>query len=144
RHLGVPVVGHIPVIAAAPTAAHEDTCGQPVLDTILCAYHQPRSREAEAYRGVRTALYFSSRGKEYKTIQVTSPDMGDGKSVTVANLGISIAQSGRTTILIDADLRRPRLHKLFGLQAQVGLTSIIRGEAKLEEAVQQCTVPGLS
>jgi capsular exopolysaccharide synthesis family protein len=144
RHLGIPVVGHVPLIAAAPTVVHDDASSQPVMDPILCAYYQPRSREAEAYRGVRTALYFSSQGKEYKTIQVTSPNMGDGKTVTVANLGISIAQSGRRTILIDADLRRPRLHELFGLSAQVGLTSVIRGDAELEEAIQQSAVPGLS
>jgi capsular exopolysaccharide synthesis family protein len=144
RHLGIPVVGHVPVIAATPTAGHDDTSSQPVMAPILCAYHQPRSTEAEAYRGVRTALYFSAQGKEYKTIQITSPNMGDGKTVTAANLGISIAQSGRRTILIDADLRRPRLHELFGLSAQVGLASVIRGEAELEEAIQQSAVPGLS
>jgi capsular exopolysaccharide synthesis family protein len=144
RHLGIPVVGHVPLIVAAPTVVHDDASSQPVMDPMLCAYHQPRSREAEAYRGVRTALYFSSHGKEYKSIQVTSPNMGDGKSVTVANLGISIAQSARRTILIDADLRRPRLHELFGLSARVGLTSIIRGDAELEEAIQQSAVPDLS
>jgi capsular exopolysaccharide synthesis family protein len=144
RHLGIRVVGHIPVIGAAPAAAQKTSVGQPTLDPILCAYHQPRSAEAEAYRGVRTGLYFSSNGKESKVIQVTSPNMGDGKSVTAANLGISIAQSGRKTILIDADLRRPRVHELFSLTAGVGLSSVIRGEAELEAAIQQIAVPGLS
>lgn len=141
RHLGVPVVGHISRITAEE--ATDDGSGQPALDPVLAAYHRARSPEAEAYRGVRTALYFSSHGKDYKLLQVTSPGMGDGKTTTVANLGISIAQSGKRILLIDADFRRPRLHELFGLSAPTGLASVLAGEAPLEGAIQETAVPGL-
>ena len=93
---------------------------------------------------MRTALYFSTHGKEYKLLQITSPGMGDGKTTTVANLGISIAQSGKRTLLVDADFRRPRLHELFGLSAPVGMATVLAGEATLDEAIQQSPVPGLS
>jgi capsular exopolysaccharide synthesis family protein len=139
RHLGVPVVGHVSRIVPEQTASGV----QPGLDPILAAFHRARSPEAEAYRGVRTALYFSSHGKEYRIIQVTSPGMGDGKTTTVANLGVSIAQSGKRTLLVDADFRRPRLHNLFGISARIGLASVLAGEARLEEATQQSVVAGL-
>jgi capsular exopolysaccharide synthesis family protein len=144
RHLGVPVVGHIARIGGEEAEARESLPGQPVLDPVLAAYHRARSPEAEAYRGVRTALYFSSHGKEYKLLQITSPGMGDGKTTTVANLGISIAQSGKRTLLVDADFRRPKLHELFGLSAPVGMATVLAGEAQLEQAIQESAVPGLS
>jgi capsular exopolysaccharide synthesis family protein len=144
RHLGVPVVGHISRIMADKEPMPDAVPGQPVLDPVLTAYYHARSPEAEAYRGVRTALYFSSHGKEYKLLQITSPVMGDGKTTTVANLGISIARSGKRTLLIDADFRRPRLHELFGIEAPVGMATVLAGETPLEDAIQQCPVPGLS
>src|SRR5262249_54339051 len=122
----------------------EGASGRPVLDPVLVAYHRARSPEAEAYRGVRTALYFSANGKEYKLLQVTSPSLGDGKSTTTANLAISIAQAGKQTLLVDADFRRPRLHEMFGLSAPIGLATVLAGEAPLEQAIQPSAVPGLS
>src|SRR5260370_1873862 len=83
------------------------------------------------------------QGREHSVIQVTSPDMGDGKTTLVGNLGVSLAQMGKRVLLIDADLRRPRLHKIFGLSAQVGLTSAIQGEAEINEVIQDGPVPGL-
>lgn len=139
RRLGLPVVGHIPYIPATHAVARG---GTPQLDPVLCAYHKPKSIQAESYRAVRTALYFSTQG--HQVIQVTSPDMGDGKSTLVGNLALSIAQSGKRVVLVDADFRRPRLHKLFGLSAQVGLASVIAGKTDLDNAVKQTGVPNLS
>jgi capsular exopolysaccharide synthesis family protein len=136
RRLRLPVVGHIPFVSIAK--------GKGPLDPSLLSFHCPGSPEAEAYRGVRTAVYFSTRGERHKVLQVTSPNMGDGKTTMIANLAVSIAQSGRKVVLVDADLRRPRVHRLFGLPARSGLALVVAGSADLAEAVQDSGVPGLS
>jgi capsular exopolysaccharide synthesis family protein len=143
RWLGLPVVGHIQHLQAGEESEEADAGGL-ALDPLLCTYYRPRSREAEAYRGVRTALFFDARGGGHKVIQITSPDMADGKSTLAANLAVSIAQSGKTIVLIDADFRRPRLHKMFGLSPKAGLASVIAGEAELPDAIQPSGIPGLA
>jgi capsular exopolysaccharide synthesis family protein len=101
-------------------------------------------RTAEAYRSIRTALYFSTRGDGHKVIQITSPEPGDGKSTLTANLAVVIAQSGKSVLLIDADFRRPRIHKLFGLEGIAGMSSVINGEVELADAVQSTSIKNLS
>ena len=142
--LGLPLLGHIPAFRPGKVAVREDDSDQPVLDPMLCSYHKARAIEAEAYRGVRTALYFSTHGQGHKVIQITSPDSGDGKSTLAANLAVSIAQSGKSVLLIDADFRRPRIHKLFGLPAAFGLASVIQGEIEMVEAIHHNVLPNLS
>jgi capsular exopolysaccharide synthesis family protein len=141
RRLGLPIVGHIWHLAPARETVPNGATG---LDPILCTYFQPKSVEAEAYRSLRTALYFSTSGKGHQVIQITSPGMGDGKTTLAANLAISIAQSGKRVLLIDADFRRPRLHRTFGLAGGVGLASVIIGEAVLRTAILETPVPGLA
>jgi polysaccharide biosynthesis transport protein len=143
RRLGLPIVGHIPFTARAQAAAGGAAAADQ-LDASLLTYHRPSAVEAEAYKGLRTALYFSTRGERHKVIQITSPNMGDGKSTLAANLAVCIAQSGKTVVLVDADCRRPRLHRLFGLRAELGLTSVIIGECGPQEAVLPTAVPHLS
>jgi capsular exopolysaccharide synthesis family protein len=110
---------------------------------MLCTHYRPASVEAEAYRGVRTALYFGPAAGR-KVIQITSAAAGDGKSLLAANLAVSVAQSGKRVLLVDADLRKPRLHRLFGLPEGPGLASILAGKAELDMAVQSSGLPGLS
>jgi capsular exopolysaccharide synthesis family protein len=143
RRLGLPVVGHIPFFQPRGDEV-SGADGEPVLEPSLCTYYHTKSREAESYRGVRTALYFSTRGQSHSVVQVTSPDMGDGKTTLVANLAVSIAQSGKRVLLVDADFRRPRLHKMFSVPAERGLASVISGEAELADVIQASTIPGLS
>jgi capsular exopolysaccharide synthesis family protein len=88
-------------------------------------------------------LYFSAHGEVPKVIQVTSPDAGDGKTTLAANLAVSIAQSGKRIILIDADFRKPRQHKLFHVSSEVGLASVIAEQAELKEAIQPTAVENL-
>jgi capsular exopolysaccharide synthesis family protein len=144
KRLGLPVVGHIPLMVADQEVVREAEATNSPLDPILYTHYRSLSREAEAYRGVRTALYFSLLGKDHKVIQITSPTMGDGKTTLAANLGVSIAQSGKRIILIDADFRRPRLHKVFGASAKVGLASVIAGDVALAAAIQDSGIAGLS
>ena len=142
RRLGYPLVGHIPFLKPDPEAAQ--AAGALALDPLLCTFDRPRSIEAEAYRAVRTALFFSTLGEEHKVIQVTSPSKGDGKSILAANLAVSIAQSGKKVLLVDGDCRRPRLHKIFALEARQGLASVLVGAVAASEAVVPTMVPGLS
>lgn len=148
RRLGLPIVGHVPFAPATATAdvvEVTDSAGNRVeLDPGLVTVHAPMSPEAEAFRGIRTALYFSTHGQRHKVIQVTSPNMGDGKTTVITNLAVAIAQSGRKVLLVDADLRRPRVHRAFGLAGKVGLSEVLLGTAEPEEATLATVVPNLA
>jgi capsular exopolysaccharide synthesis family protein len=135
RRLGLPVVAHVPIIEEH---GPPDDLAELPLDRALAIYHRPKSGEAEAYRSLRTALYFTTHGETNKVIQISSPNKGDGKSTIAANLAIAIAQSGKRVILVDGDMRRPRVHTLFGIKPDVGLGQVIMGEATVADAV----VPG--
>ncbi|HEY3967690.1 MAG TPA: polysaccharide biosynthesis tyrosine autokinase [Planctomycetaceae bacterium] len=135
--LGLPVVGHIPYIRVGKADATSD------IDASLCVFHHPKSNLSESYRGVRTALYFSTRGEGHKVIQVSSPNPGDGKSTLAANLCVAIAQSGKRTLILESDFRRPRVHKLFGIASDVGVTSVLSDEAELTDAIQETEIPNL-
>jgi capsular exopolysaccharide synthesis family protein len=146
RRLGLPLVGHIPYLDESDAvAAQNGSAGEHHdLAPSLWVYHHPTSVEAEAYRGVRTSLYFSTQDQKHKVVQVTSPHMGDGKTTLAANLAVSIARSGKRVVLVDADFRRPSVHKLFGLAAEEGLTSHLVGEASLAEVTRAGRVEGLA
>lgn len=94
----------------------------------LVTITDPRSPASEAYRTLRTNLSFYSLDKPLRTLVVTSPSAGEGKSTTVANLAVTYAQSGRRILLVDCDLRRPSLHELFNLNASPGLTNVVMEE----------------
>ena len=104
---------------------------------------QPMSETAEAYRTIRTAVFFAAPGEDMKTILVTSPAPGDGKTTSASNLAIALAQAGHRTLLLDADFRKPTQHKVFQIDPKVGLSSVIAGHVKLREAVRQTETPGL-
>ncbi len=91
----------------------------------LITLTDPRSPVSEAYRTLRTNLSFYSLDNPLRSLVVTSPASGDEKSVAVANLAVTMAQSGRRTVLVDCDLRRPSLHTFFNLSNDTGLTSMI-------------------
>ena len=90
----------------------------------LVTLSDPRSPVAEAYRTLRTNIEFSSLDRSLRTLLVTSPSPDEGKSTTLANLAVTMAQSEKKTILVDADLRRPSLHALFGVGNEAGLTTM--------------------
>jgi non-specific protein-tyrosine kinase len=94
----------------------------------LVAEREPRSPLTEAYRALRTNLQFSSLDNPVKTIVVTSAGPAEGKSLTASNLAVVLAQAGMSVILVDADLRRPVVHKIFGLKNHTGLTTWLVGQ----------------
>jgi len=111
----------------------------------LITISEPRSPISEAYRTLRTNLDFASLEQALKTLVVTSAGMGERKSTTLANLAAVSAQAGRQVVLVDADLRRPTLHQIFGLDNEVGLTSVMMDEAlSASPPLQDTAVEGLS
>ncbi len=97
----------------------------------LTLFTDPRSAAAEAYRTLRTNLIYSSAAHPIHTLVVTSAAGADGKSELVANLALAFAQGGHTTILVDADLRKPTQHELWGISNERGLTSMMLDDAAL-------------
>ncbi|MGA0871035.1 MAG: CpsD/CapB family tyrosine-protein kinase, partial [Planctomycetota bacterium] len=91
---------------------------------------------SEAARSLRTAVYFGSVDRSIKVLQVTSPDPSEGKSSITSCLALAMASSGQRTLLIDADLRRPRQHKLFDLENDVGLSSVLAKQVSLAAAIR--------
>lgn len=108
----------------------------------LVTISDPRSPASEAYRALRTNLSFYSLDKPLRTLVVTSPAAGEGKSTTIANLAVTMAQSGRRTVLVDCDLRRPTLHELFDRPMSPGLTSFVMDEVS-ELPLQETGVENL-
>ncbi|NLG70992.1 MAG: polysaccharide biosynthesis tyrosine autokinase [Chloroflexi bacterium] len=103
----------------------------------LVALHHPLHPVVETYRVLRTNLQFSSLDKPLNTLAVTSPGPSEGKSLTISNLAVVMAHSGLRVILVDADLRRPTLHKIFGVSNHYGITDIIlHGDTSPEEKLQ--------
>jgi capsular exopolysaccharide synthesis family protein len=107
----------------------------------LVSRSAPRSSPAEAYRSLRTAIQFLGLERSIRTLQFTSPSGPEGKTTTLANLAVVIAQAGLRVVIVDCDLRRPRLHDFFGLSNRIGFTSVLLQERTLEEALEP--VPGL-
>jgi capsular exopolysaccharide synthesis family protein len=104
----------------------------------------PLSPVAESYRSLRTSLQFAGHDGSMKTILVTSPMATEGKTSTIANLGVVLTKSGQSVVVVSADLRRPRLAKFFGVSDGVGLTSVIIGDATMSDALQPVDgAPGL-
>jgi succinoglycan biosynthesis transport protein ExoP len=98
----------------------------------------PRSALAEAYRSLRTNLDFMAINKPVKSILITSSGIGEGKTTVSANLATILAQGGKKVAIIDADMRRPRLHKLFGFEYSRGLSDIFLGKADIQDAITVC------
>ncbi|MEF8940962.1 MAG: polysaccharide biosynthesis tyrosine autokinase [Salinivenus sp.] len=133
RDHGHSVIGAVPSM----TALIEDefdgqetvTIDGRTLRTTLAMIVSPMSAPAEAYRRVRTNLQFARPDKDVQTLAVSSADKGAGKSTTSANLGLALASAGERTVIVDADLRRPWMHELFGVEREPGLTTTLYEDA---------------
>lgn len=125
-----------PVPFAVPSASSIRAARGTQFDPILMALLSPGAPVAEQYRALRTRMAQSDRGSAVDVVLVTSPGRGEGKSLTAANLALTTGQDFQTRIcLIDADLRTPRLHKLFGVADTPGLADVLSGGATLAEAL---------
>ncbi|MGQ9853501.1 MAG: GumC family protein [Candidatus Oleimicrobiaceae bacterium] len=149
--LGFSLLGTIPVIRAAqrdgrveelPQGRMDDETRQ--IEARLVTHLRPKSPISESYRTLRTNIQFARGQTPVRTLLVTSAGPKEGKSTTVANLAITMAQLNTRTLLVDADLRRPILHKLFGLSRGAGLTNLLVGKANLDEVLLPTPVENLS
>jgi len=113
-------------------------------DLGLVTISDPLSPISEAYRTLRINLQFATLGVQLRTLLVTSAGAGEGKSTTLANLAVTVAQTEQSVVVVDCDLRRPGLHKLFGLSNELGLTTMMADDQALDEPPLQPTeVDGL-
>lgn len=141
RHLGLPTLALIPHLATndkkkllGSGAGNGAGGGGP--GTSLITMDERTSPMAEAYRHLRTSLLFSSAGKPPQTILVTSSQPSEGKTTTAINTAITLAQGDADVVIIDCDLRRPRLHSHFGLDNQRGLTNYLSGDKQTEGLIR--------
>lgn len=104
----------------------------------------PKSPISEIYRLLRTKIQFFYKEQELKTVMVTSSQPGEGKSTAIGNLAVAYAQEGKSVLLIDADLRKPSLHRMFSLLNSQGLSTLLAGDTSLQEAIQETAVERLS
>ncbi|MBW3569487.1 MAG: polysaccharide biosynthesis tyrosine autokinase [Gemmatimonadetes bacterium] len=109
----------------------------------LVTVSEMQSAGSQAYRKLRTHLIFSQGGQPPRTLMVTSASASEGKTTVCANLATTFAQQGLRVVLIDGDMRRPRLHGLFGQARSPGLSELLEGEAPVAEVVRETSVPGL-
>ena len=109
----------------------------------LVTYSNPKSAIAETYRSLRTSLQFSGVDKPVKSVIITSGNPGEGKSTTVANLAIVTAQMGMKTLIVDADLRKPTLHSLFGFKQEPGLIDVLADGHLQDDLLRKTEVDNL-
>lgn len=132
--LKLPVIGLIARTDRARTnGAHKAGDNQPVVD--LVAVQEPRSPVTEAFRVLRTNVQIAGVDQPIRTLLITSPSPTEGKSTVAANLAVVMAQAGREVILLDADLRRPRVHLIFGQSLHTGLAEALLDESRQWEKV---------
>ena len=141
RHLGLPTLALIPHHSVGKGSAvtgliPKNGNGSDSGGTSLVTLDDRNSPMAEAYRHLRTSLLFSSAGKPPQTILVTSAQPSEGKTTTAMNTAITLAQGDADVIIIDCDLRRPRLHNHFGLTNTHGLTNYLSGERSTENLIK--------
>jgi succinoglycan biosynthesis transport protein ExoP len=112
------------------------------LSSALVALHDPTGAASEAYRMLRTNLIYARVDTTPKVIVLTSVGRNEGKSITTANLGVTLAQAGKNTLILDCDLRKPAQHKIFSTRSIGGLIDVLVGERDLQEVWQE-PIPGL-
>ena len=135
EELNIPFLGAVPAFASngIPQRVPSD----------LVTIHAPKSPASESYRGIRTGILFSSADKSPQVIMVTSVSPLEGKTTSAANLCVTLANAESRVLLIDADMRRPRIHKIFEMDRKIGLSSVLVGTESLKDAIVSSPVEGL-
>jgi capsular exopolysaccharide synthesis family protein len=150
ENLGVDVLGVIPHLAAADTGGKADSksgpkqLSPPTTREELIVVDEPMSPAAETFRMIRTHLTFISPDDPLRSFVVTSALPVEGKTTIASNLAISLAQFGRSVLLVDSDLRRPRLHRILEVGNDLGLTTLVEGRTTLGAVLHKTKIDGLS
>lgn len=109
----------------------------------LITVANPKSVIAEQFKIIRTNLNFSMPQENLRSLVITSTQMSEGKSTISSNLGVTYAQAGKRVIFVDADMRKPTVHHTFGLKNATGLSNLLIKELKMQDVIQQTTIPNL-
>ena len=109
----------------------------------LVTHGHPKSMLSEAYRNIRTSVLLSFSEKPPKSITITSPNPSEGKTTTVVNTAIALSQTGAQVVVIDADMRKPRIHRIFGEENGTGLSSYLSGNVELGSVIKKSEIPNL-
>ena len=112
-------------------------------DRDLYIFHHPRSQVAECTRAIRTNITFMGTDKPIARLLVVSAKPDEGKTTMALNLATTFALSGMKTLIVDTDLRRPRLHRVFGFGSELGMSNVMLGERSVDEVVKQTAIPNL-
>ncbi len=150
QELGIPVLGSLPDLAHAAAQrsyyvrrkprAPVPELGRPE----LVVHSHPKSAIAEAARAVRTNLLFMSPDKPFRALLVTSPGAAEGKTTVASCIAIAMAQAGQRVCLLDCDLRKPRIHEVFGIDSPRGLTNVLINPGDLDASLQETEIPNLT
>ncbi len=140
---GLPYLGMVPKIPGSQKLKEgkRRPASNPEVDLIV--HRNPGSTVAEQCRSIRTNLLFASPDSAMSRLLVSSAGPREGKTTTAASLAITMAQAGSRVLLVDTDMRRPRLHRIFGVANQTGVTTILAGDAAIEDVVKDTEVPNL-
>ena len=152
EHLGFPILATIPEISSDEVIKNsssgngdsEEIWQAKQIETRLVTHFDPKSPISEAYRTLRTNIQFKNKKSKNLVALVTSSAPKEGKSTTVANLAITMAQLGSKTVLIDTDLRRPVIHSIFSMQKENGVSNYLIGKLTIEDIVKPAFVDNLS
>jgi len=136
----LPSFGMVPEISNGRRKRLEKGASYPVE---LITHGHPKSMLSEAYRSIRTSILLSSSEKPPKKITVTSPNPAEGKTTTVINTAIALSQTGAQVLIIDADMRKPKVHRIFNHENGMGLSNFLSGHGDLESIVKKSEVPNL-
>lgn len=136
----LPSFGMVPEISNGRRRRLERGASYPVE---LITYGHPKSMLSEAYRSIRTSILLSSSEKPPKKITITSPNPSEGKTTTVINTAIALSQTGAQVLIIDADMRKPKVHRIFNHENGRGLSNFLSGHGDLESIVEESEVPNL-
>ena len=136
----LPSFGMVPEISSERRKRLEKGASYPVE---LITHGHPKSMLSEAYRNIRTSILLSFPEKPPKKILLTSPNPSEGKTTTVINTAIALAQTAAQVIIIDTDMRKPRVHKIFDEENGVGLSNFLSGNAELESILKKTAIPNL-
>lgn len=109
----------------------------------IFVHEYPKSQVAESCRAIRTNLLFMTTDQPARHILVTSPSPQEGKTTVAINLAIVMAQSGSRVLLVDTDMRRPRVHRAFGFKSRKGISTMVLGESTMADSIQATPIPGL-
>jgi tyrosine-protein kinase Etk/Wzc len=139
RALAWPMLAMIPAIEGS-----SDGVQPPSRASRLVVRNKPKSSVAEAFRGLRTAIHFSSLKRDTKVVMITSSFPGEGKSTIAANLALTFAQAGNRVILVDCDLRRPSMNTLFEYPRSPGVTEVLAGDVSLEKALHTTEIDNIN